>query len=293
MKPLDAADMLMEKLIFTQHRRRLQTADRRHNVDLWAFDRVDPLHFVRDPSDEAFLISDADERRAYVDPAVVWPFHVQRALPAGSSWPTGTVAVVEHRSCSLAEARALGATRFAQRMTSGKAAYITPDGAESAMFVNAFIGRRWVNARDARTWQTDRRLGDGIPAQTWKLDRTKDEDHNPVAMAQSLALIQRYEWAVRVGFDVGPKIRFSTDAAGLRAMFRDRDKPADRDRRSPLRHWVREHWRKSRVDEEAMSFVIAHLRGREAFRWWGYDCVIEPSQYDLERLERRSATGVT
>ena len=72
----------------------------------------------------------------------------------------------------------------------------------------------------------------------------------------------------------------------MKKLFKDRDKPAFGDRRAALRHWVQEHWRANSRDEESEIFVRSHLKAKTHFTWRGFNCLLEPAQFDLERNEK-------
>lgn len=100
-----------------------------------------------------------------------------------------------------------------------------------------------------------------------------------------LALRRRYYWSVLLGEGSGPRVRFLTDAIGMREAFRLRDIPSGKARRAALLHWVREHWRKHRNPSAVdRAWIAAHLRGARSFNWNSLVCEIEPSQEDAERL---------
>lgn len=104
------------------------------------------------------------------------------------------------------------------------------------------------------------------------------------AMAQSMALTYRYEWGAQFSIDGSARIIIPVTPAGVLELFNDRDKPADRDRRAALRHWVRSHLRTQSGGD--FSRVREHLRGHTKFNWRGFDVVIRPSQFDEERTAR-------
>jgi hypothetical protein len=104
--------------------------------------------------------------------------------------------------------------------------------------------------------------------------------------AYALAFTARYEWHVNVGYEGYPSVRIPTDERGVRALFADRDIAEGRDRRVALKHWVGEHWRRSRIDEgETETLVRRYLRGEVAFTWGGFACALEPSAFDLDKNE--------
>lgn len=105
-----------------------------------------------------------------------------------------------------------------------------------------------------------------------------------IKMTQSIALRARYSWAVSFSIYGGPSVRLETDPVGIRHLFKDREPPAGKDKKAALRNWVRDHWRKVRpCDDDTETYVRKHMRGRTEFKWGGFDCVVEPSQFDLEK----------
>lgn len=94
---------------------------------------------------------------------------------------------------------------------------------------------------------------------------------------------RRFNWRVSIGFEDAPAVSFMTDPVGAREVFRLRDIPNGKSRRTALTHWVREHWRQKRdVPEESVK-VREHLRGASEFVWNGLRCRIVPSAIDQER----------
>lgn len=105
-------------------------------------------------------------------------------------------------------------------------------------------------------------------------------------IATAVALRQRYEWAVALGFDGSPSIRFATDPTGIKDLWRVRDIPEGRDRRPALEAWVLDHWRQDRYDPEMEIYVRKHLRGATLFTWRDMVGEILPSQYDIEKRDQ-------
>jgi len=105
-----------------------------------------------------------------------------------------------------------------------------------------------------------------------------------VHLAIGTQLYLRYEWRVSLAFDGCPGIMFSSDTVGIRELFRLRDLPPGKMRRSALRNWVKDHFRKKHDDPSATVFVRKHLRGATKFVWNDFRGTIYPPQYDLEKL---------
>lgn len=100
--------------------------------------------------------------------------------------------------------------------------------------------------------------------------------HSWAACAEAIA--QYNNWRLVVSFG-GPGLSFWTDAVGAREILRLRDVPNGKQRRSALRHWVSEHWRKRRDD--GSSRVRQHLRGRETCSWNGMHVEIIPAPAEM------------
>jgi hypothetical protein len=107
-----------------------------------------------------------------------------------------------------------------------------------------------------------------------------------VSLAIAVALRQRYEWAVSLGLENSPSIRFATDPTGIKDIFRIRDLPEGKDRRAALMTWISDHWRQDRRDPEIELYVRNHLRGATAFSWRGMDCTLLPSQFDVDQRDK-------
>lgn len=144
---------------------------------------------------------------------------------------------------------------------------------------------RWVDAGMIRfnegVLSAVRDSGGGPVTIGDRLESGKNTVPMRCAMGQSVAISYRYEWGAQFSIDNSPRIIVPTTPAGVRELFDDRDKPADQDRRAALRHWVRQHVRRSK--REKFADVRAHLRGQVSFKWRGFDVTIRPSQFDEER----------
>lgn len=90
-----------------------------------------------------------------------------------------------------------------------------------------------------------------------------------------------FQWNVEFIGKSGCSFLLPVTPEGARELFKDRDKPADRERRVPLRHWVRAH---SRLGQKGQKYdVRAYLRCPEPFMWRGYRCQVLPSPADRAR----------
>lgn len=145
-------------------------------------------------------------------------------------------------------------------------------------------GKRWRSCRRIRYDESfmDNVKDAGMAPIRLALDAGDDDVGIRAAIGQSVALTMRYEWGAQFSVKGSPKVIVPTTPDGIFELFDDRDKPEDRDRRAALRHWVRQHIRRSKP--ESFSKVSAHLRGALSFTWRGYDVTVRPSQFDLEVL---------
>ncbi len=121
------------------------------------------------------------------------------------------------------------------------------------------------------------------------------EDRNPMIRAH-FGMIYRshFCWHVSLGYGDGPGLKFECTPQGAAEVFRLRDIPEGKNRRSAIKHWVKEH---RRIREGKVSSVIAHLRGAETFIWNGMRCTIAPAQSDIdmvtkEKLRKSRSIGV-
>lgn len=115
----------------------------------------------------------------------------------------------------------------------------------------------------------------------------KDEDMSRrIQLAMAVAFTRQFFWSVKIGYAGGPMLRLPTDPVGAREVFRLRDIPEGRQRRTAIRHWVSEHWRKRRHDPAEEVKVREHLRAATTFTWSGLRCEIRPSDDDLARDRR-------
>lgn len=237
---------------------------REHNLPLSTFDGFQPYH-PDDPNDqELILLSQSPADRP------IWPMDVSFASYAfidnGFQWTFDRV-----RTLPVKEYR-------------GKLKLVTPIMYEHRLAVIRADGTG-SSACDALAFSS----GQLVDVLTGFHSRKKAEmrmAYLAVACAHGARLRQRYYWSVLLGENAGPRARFLTDIAGVREVFRLRDIPPGKQRRSALRHWVVDHWRRNRGQEDVAHLVREHLRGALEFTWNGLRCSIVPSDEDIERVER-------
>lgn len=224
--------------------------------------------------------------------APIWPMDARMA--AISQYPGIEGCWAFKRVCTLAPRNWRGRLRVTvPKMIEHHEQIIAMDGsARGSVGAYGIINGRPVNA-DARNHSSGG-FGVGIGE---IYGGYKDDGHGieiDVRLAHGVELRREYNWSVLIGEPGIPRARFTTDALGVREVFRLRDIPAGAARRAALRHWVRQHWRMKRDPDAAdKAFVREHLRGRMEFGWQGLSCEIEPSREDIRRAAAvtRAAEG--
>lgn len=106
---------------------------------------------------------------------------------------------------------------------------------------------------------------------------------NAARVANMVLFSRRYQWYVKLGYEGKVGILFPTSPDGAREVFRLRDIPNGKARRSALLHWVSSHWRRVPSLPTKGTMVRQHMRGAESFSWNGLVCKITPAAYDVER----------
>ena len=92
---------------------------------------------------------------------------------------------------------------------------------------------------------------------------------------------QEEAWIVQLQHEGCPSVVFTTDPAGAKEVFRLRDVPDGRKRRSSLINWVDAHYRQRNGGwDEALTYVRRHVRGATRFTWNGLVCYIKPARRD-------------
>jgi len=171
------------------------------------------------------------------------------------------------------------------------AAVIKRDGTyESARFKTYFIGRdskgfgRWAQPSCySMLLKRDAENGD-IAVGGWTVEEN-EETTSLMNATIGMQFTRDYQWMTTIAVrNIGNPVLLTTDSAGARDMFSDRE--ANGNRRSALKHWVEQHWRKCRKDADMESFVRQHLRGAEPFIWKGFNCRLTPSPYDIRLCAR-------
>lgn len=257
---------------------RLHTNEARHDwlapPPLSAFQRLEPWGFGLD-NDEDWVF-----HPKICTPDVVWPMDVgiiSRIEEEG--------ALTLQRTYSVLPKQVRGyARRFSPFMVRSDHAQMDRGKLLRCAGLYVWLGGQWTDAEGRMPWsgtaekplrQTEYILPAG--------------DRMQPALATAVALKQRYEWAVSLGLEKAPSVRFVTDPTGIKEVFRIRDLPDGKDRREALLTWVTQHWRQHRRDPELEVYVRKHLRGATSFNWRGMNCELLPSQFDLEKREQAAA----
>ena len=153
---------------------------------------------------------------------------------------------------------------------------------DSDTLYGQWVDGEWRMQLTSREQWEDDRIAPG-----WKMrarPRYDRDNMTSAVMAHSMAFTMRYEWTVSLSLCGSMKIKLPTTPAGARVMFKDREIEPGRVRRTALKNWVRRHSRMCHSGKTAD--IPAHLRGRTPFSWNGFDCLLEPSPFDLELCER-------
>lgn len=160
---------------------------------------------------------------------------------------------------------------FAKHIVEFSAGKVTPSTGlyESSRAYLGWQGRRWRLM--PRT--------DGVGPQN--PDSSPDAARS-IQMAQSVQFSSDWWWLAKIGWIGHPMVTLPTDAVGAREVFRLRDIPAGKKRRTAIRHWVSEHWRQRRKGP-GETRVREHLRGGCEFTWNGFYVKLMPSIVDQER----------
>lgn len=189
-----------------------------------------------------------------------WPIRQGMALvPDG-----GGIRFITWSSCSAEEAKRFGARRTSEFMLRRDDVFFPAHGSKYA-----FEGKSY-HALLGGHWRPVARAIDDFTA----------------GVVFGLALWDRYRWRADLAFRGDLSVRLLTDAAGAREMFKMRDVPAGKTRRSALLHWVAEHWRRRDASSDP-HLVRQHLRGTRVFQQDGMECSIYPPPFEVEQLACR------
>lgn len=241
-------------------------------------DWLKPPHITQFKGIDPILLYGTDQewffRPEDCTPLVVWPIDICTIQPNGGDFG---LMVQRYRSVTPKEVRGYASriSPFMLRRDIGvedRGKFVTASGLLS------YLGGKWPDAQGRMNYEgfAEIPVRQGVIA-----------DHiDSGGLAIAIALRQRYEWAINIGFENSPSVRIATDPTGMKELFRLRDVADGRDRRDALMTWVSDHWRKNRDDADVETYVRKHLRGSSTFEWRGMECEIKPSQFDLEQRDK-------
>ena len=118
-----------------------------------------------------------------------------------------------HSTIAPREVRGI-ASRFSPFMVRCDHAQVFDGELLRASGLLAWLGGKWVDAENRTRW--DPHLT--IPSK----DIGNLDDFAQARLASAIGLRQRYEWAVALGLENSPSIRFATDPTGIKDIFRIR-----------------------------------------------------------------------
>lgn len=236
-----------------------------------AFKRLEPFGFGL--SDGLWLFHPDDYTAD-----VVWPLNVAWVVEGEEG---ARFTMMKVRTITTKEARGY-ASRFGPYMVRSDAGQVEDGRLMTMAGVWVWLGGQWCDADGSPRWKG--RSDDAVLPQNDS--GLTDNDRRIPRFATGVALRQRYEWAVALGLEGSPSVRFATDPTGIKDIFRIRDLPEGRDRRAALMTWVEDHWRQDRTDPELEGYVRKHLRGLTSFTWQGMAGEVIPAQFDMDMRDR-------
>lgn len=90
-------------------------------------------------------------------------------------------------------------------------------------------------------------------------------------------------WVAYIGIsEDSPRVGVWTDPTGVKELWKLRDVGEGKSRRDALLHWVNDHWRQNRKDQDVENYVRSHLRGSRRFRQGSLNVEIHESTKDAE-----------
>ena len=236
------------------------------------FKRLEPLDFGGDD----WWIFNPDE----LDPTIIWPIDV------------GTVQkgiydkFIMRRVVSVTARQCRGvANKFSPYML--KTEVIQEDRGQlfNICMLHAWLNNCWVEAaKSNHVGLLDCDIyPDKMDEKTSEILRKANASLNAFL---SIALRQRYEWAIILGHENTPSVRFATDPTGLKELLRLREIRQGAFRRDAVLNWVVDHWRQNRADKDCETYVRRHMRGGDRFEWEGFQVEIVPAEFDVELAQR-------
>jgi hypothetical protein len=258
------------------------------NTDI--FDGALPLTQMTPEDEDDFILMPSMEEIVTPSQFPIWPLDVRTAAfyDADDSWKEPRMQLVRLRTCQPKEFRGR-AQFFSPWMLEETAAIILSGRTRTGMRRPlCLLGRKWVSGIGSRIDYTKATpKSDVVPMyETFDTPQMRQENFRIIRISFGFALTLRFEWSVLLGFG-GPRVRLLTSPAGARAVFRLRDIPPGRQRRTALRHWVSQYWRQKRQGDNDPKLIAAYLRGETDFVWNGLRCKLEPSPFDIEQAKAK------
>lgn len=226
----------------------------------WSFIDLDPL------------LGGVDEILMDDGARATWPVDYSQCLPLDEN---GNWRIVRGHSVSPQDARKDGCRVFSNKMMKVEQVSFQDGMFDFGGATISLLGGRWVDAHRGPVSSSKDMMGGR--------NGCKNVQGFEGDMIAGSALRLRYEWSAIFSFPTGINLRFGTSSAGALALFRDRDKDLDSQRRFPLLHWVRRHWRRSKTTADSLTEIKKHLRGAEQITWAGMPVIIVPSEYEVEQ----------
>lgn len=114
----------------------------------------------------------------------------------------------------------------------------------------------------------------------------EEQEDNFIQVSIGCQFNRQFYWEVALGWEGTPTLAFQTDPVGVKEVFRLRDIPTGKQRRTALMHWVKEHWRGNKEEDDGIK-IESYLRGESRFAWNGLVCEVYPSLDDLQEFKKR------
>lgn len=277
LKVEDTLDLIFERLIFA----RIASVKRVNKDCLFMPEDMGPMWAHIPGEDDSMIFFPED---AVNSPEIVWPVSVGMLFHARDCPEWGDSLKCNYWTSKDAKSLRGGFVGIGRKNIAWYTGVLDANKIWTpAVNVGAWHLGKW---RPARRMGYDQAFIRGVRhSGTAPIDRrplTGEDDFGAhAAMGQSVALSYRYEWGAQFSIGRSARIIIPTTPKGVLELFNDRNKPADKDRRAALRHWVSQHRRRKQGGD--FGDVRRHLRGETAFQWRGFDVTIRPSAFDDER----------
>lgn len=243
----------------------------------WRFKRIVPL-ITSIVGDDWFVFGDASPTD------IDWPIDICYLAPQPSdNWCKWQIQRFQATYPDEVRGKVKRVCKYMMRRSVWFAPRDASDHPAATETVLVYLMGRWVEAGTGQNWSITGERG-SIDGYSPAAETQTEENALGGSAACGLAFNRRYEWGVEISIaENAPSIFLPSDPTGLRAMFAHRSRNPLTNRRDALLHWVREHFRRKRHDQQDAAWVRRYLRGKWAFDWYGMRAVIHPSQFDIEQ----------